>query len=56
MFEDITSGRYSMSGEPWKHVSDDAKDLVRQMLTVDQSKRYHPADGLCLALRVHIIT
>ncbi|KAL8272016.1 hypothetical protein Esti_004140 [Eimeria stiedai] len=31
----IVAGSYSMNGYPWRHVSDDCKDIIRRLLTVD---------------------
>uniref|UniRef100_A0A7S0XN50 Calmodulin n=1 Tax=Erythrolobus madagascarensis TaxID=708628 RepID=A0A7S0XN50_9RHOD len=38
-FERARSGKISMSKEPWPRVSEEAKDLVRKMLTVNVQKR-----------------
>uniref|UniRef100_A0A7S0ZIW8 Calmodulin n=1 Tax=Timspurckia oligopyrenoides TaxID=708627 RepID=A0A7S0ZIW8_9RHOD len=38
-FERARAGKFSMTKEPWPLVSDEAKDLIRQMLTVDFEKR-----------------
>lgn len=35
----IKIGKYSMDGKIWQKVSSDAKDLIKQMLTVDYKKR-----------------
>ena len=38
-FEMITKGEYSFPKSHWKDVSEDAKDMVKKMLTVDPKKR-----------------
>jgi len=35
----VRSGRYSMDGPAWEHISEDAKDLVRSLLQLDPSAR-----------------
>ncbi|KAJ7307511.1 hypothetical protein JRQ81_009535 [Phrynocephalus forsythii] len=35
----IKEGQFSLEGEPWKNVSEEAKELVRGLLTVDPAKR-----------------
>ncbi|XP_042295620.1 ribosomal protein S6 kinase alpha-4 isoform X2 [Sceloporus undulatus] len=35
----IKEGRFSLEGEAWKNVSEEAKELVRGLLTVDPAKR-----------------
>lgn len=42
----ILSGIFEF-GEPWRGVSDAAKDLVAGLLTVDPSRRYTMAQALC---------
>jgi calcium-dependent protein kinase len=39
VFEAIRQGYYSCSGSDWRHISDDAKDLVKRHLTRDPSHR-----------------
>ena len=48
LFRKIKDGRYSFHKKFWSHTSDDAKDLIRKMLTVDQTKR-----ASCAALLSH---
>jgi len=40
LFALIRKGRYNFSQESWTHVSSEAKDLVRGLLTVKVSRRY----------------
>lgn len=42
----IQSGTFSFNPHEWKHVSADAKDLIRKMLTVDVEKRITLAEIL----------
>jgi negative regulator of replication initiation len=35
----ITKGEYSFPQSHWKDISEDAKDMVRKMLTVNPKKR-----------------
>jgi serine/threonine protein kinase len=39
LFEQIMSARYDFPTNGWRHVSTDAKDCVRALLTLDASKR-----------------
>lgn len=39
LFAQIKSGRFSYPKEYWKNVSDDAKDLINNLLVVDPAKR-----------------
>jgi hypothetical protein len=39
LYRQIKSGKYDMPDEEWRHVSNNAKDLVRKMLTLDPKKR-----------------
>ncbi|KAL9184891.1 hypothetical protein ACHAXT_002668 [Thalassiosira profunda] len=39
LFRSIVMGRYEFAEEGWAHVSPEAKDLVRQLLVTDPSKR-----------------
>ena len=48
LFQKIKAGRYSFHKKFWSHTSEDAKDLIRKMLTVDQTKR-----ASCAALLSH---
>lgn len=40
LFRKIRKGQYEFHEEYWGQVSDDAKNLIRQLLTVNPSKRY----------------
>jgi len=42
----IQSGTFTFNPHEWKHVSSDAKDLIRKMLTVDTDKRITLAEIL----------
>ena len=46
LFEMIAAGEYSFSQPAWDCVSDDAKDLVKQLLTVKPSDRISAQDAL----------
>lgn len=39
VIERSAKGEYSLQGHEWEHVSEDAKDLIRKMLTFDPSSR-----------------
>lgn len=39
LFRRIRSGKYDMGDPVWSAVSDDAKDLIKKLLTVDPTKR-----------------
>ena len=42
----IRSGKYSFDDDIWAQVSDDAKDLVSNLLVLDPSKRFSAKDAL----------
>jgi len=46
MFERIKQGDWSFDEKDWDHVSADAKDLVRSMLTVDIDRRITAKEAL----------
>lgn len=35
----VKRGTYSLSGHDWKNISNEAKDLIKQMLTYDPAQR-----------------
>ncbi len=39
LFEKIKKGSYTFDHRYWKHISDEAKDIIRNMLIVDPAKR-----------------
>lgn len=39
LYRKITEGEYNTSDKVWDNVSEDAKDLIGKLLTVDPSKR-----------------
>jgi serine/threonine protein kinase len=39
IFSAIKSGKYRFPDNPWKTISEEAKQIIRCMLTVDPSKR-----------------
>ncbi|RLN55717.1 hypothetical protein BBJ28_00012413 [Nothophytophthora sp. Chile5] len=43
LFKKIKKGKFQFDSPYWDHVSDDAKDLISQMLVVDPEKRYSVA-------------
>ena len=47
-------GCYSMEGREWDGISEDAKDLIRRMLTVDLAKRITTAEILQVRVRVSV--
>ena len=46
LFRKIRKGQYEFHEEYWGQVSDDAKGLIRQLLTVDPDKRYDSTKAL----------
>ena len=46
LFRKIRKGQYEFHEEYWGQVSDDAKNLIRQLLTVDPDKRYDSTKAL----------
>ena len=38
----IKKGEFSMAGGPWEHISDEAKDLISNLIVVDPEKRFEP--------------
>lgn len=40
LFRLIKAGKFEFSSPYWDHISDEAKDLINQMLVVDPAKRY----------------
>ena len=51
MLRSIMEARYSMEGPDWTGISKNAKILIKQMLTLDQSKRITAKEVLTLYLR-----
>ena len=51
MLRSIMEARYSMEGPDWTGISKNAKILIKQMLTLDQSKRITAKEVLILYLR-----
>lgn len=45
IFAKIKEGQFDIENGPWKHISGDAKDLVRRMLTMDPQERITPAEA-----------
>lgn len=39
IFDAIEAGRYEMKGKEWKPITENAKDLIRKLLEVDEKKR-----------------
>lgn len=46
LFRKIRKGQYEFHEEYWGQVSDDAKDLIRNLLTVDPDKRFTSSQAL----------
>ena len=46
LFRKIRKGQYEFHKEYWGQVSEDAKGLIRSLLTVSASKRYTASDAL----------
>ena len=46
MKKKILDGSFSMTGKVWDAISDEAKDLVTQLLTYDKDKRVSAGDAL----------
>ena len=42
----VSTGQYSMSDPIWSQISDQAKNLIRKMLTLDHKKRIYARDAL----------
>ena len=42
----VSTGQYSMTDPVWSNISDQAKNLIRKMLTVDYKKRIYARDAL----------
>jgi len=45
LIEIIKSGKFDLERAPWDDVSEDAKDLVRNMLIVDPDRRILPSQA-----------
>ena len=46
LFRKIRKGKFEFSGDKWLHVSDDAKDFIRRLLTTVPANRISSADAL----------
>lgn len=46
VFEKISEGRFDFHHREWKKVSEEAKDLIKRLLTVDPKKRIKPGEAL----------
>lgn len=46
VLKNVAKGKYSLEGEEWEGISEEAKDLIRKMLTYDPSKRISAKDAL----------
>ncbi|KAL3845613.1 hypothetical protein ACJIZ3_003016 [Penstemon smallii] len=47
IFKQILKGKIDFESEPWPHISDSAKDLVRKMLERDPRSRISAPEALC---------
>ncbi|XP_050227604.1 calcium-dependent protein kinase 26-like [Mercurialis annua] len=47
IFEEVLHGELDFTSEPWPHISESAKDLVRRMLVRDPRKRIKAHEVLC---------
>lgn len=46
IFKSIEEGKFDMTGREWKHISNDAKDLITQLLDTSERKRLKAAEAL----------
>jgi phosphorylase kinase gamma subunit len=46
MLRTIMEGKYSFSSPEWDDISEDAKELIQKLLTVDRSRRFKAEDAL----------
>uniref|UniRef100_A0A7E4VVL5 Peripheral plasma membrane protein CASK n=1 Tax=Panagrellus redivivus TaxID=6233 RepID=A0A7E4VVL5_PANRE len=46
VYECISEGKYSLQGPPWNYISDEAKDLLTRLLTVDAERRFSAEETL----------
>ena len=46
IFEAILEGKLDLQSPPWPSISASAKDLIKQMLTMNHTKRITAADAL----------
>ena len=46
IFEAILEGKLDLQSPPWPSISASAKDLIKQMLTMNPTKRITAADAL----------
>lgn len=46
IFEAIEKGKFEFSGKEWSIISQDAKDLISNLLVIDAKKRYSCAQIL----------
>jgi serine/threonine protein kinase len=46
LFEKVRCGEYAFHDSEWKHVSDDAKELIRNLLVVDPCRRWTARQAL----------
>ncbi|KMZ63593.1 Calcium-dependent protein kinase [Zostera marina] len=47
IFKEILKGSLDFESEPWPHISDSAKDLIRNMLNRNPTRRFTAHDVLC---------
>ena len=46
LMENVQNGTFSFSGDNWQNVSDEAKDFVSKLITVDENKRLSASEAL----------
>lgn len=47
IFKQILKGKMDLESEPWPHISDSAKDLIKKMLHRDPRSRISAHEVLC---------
>ena len=50
----IKLGNYTFQPEDWKDISDEAKDLVSQLLKINYKERFSPSEALAHRWILHV--